>query len=263
MRTSLLLLVASCLPLSRSEGPKAPPAPLVECGECAALFPMRGSNVLNVRARWSSTCAKLHPMPLSDTHSEDERQWSRDAFPCKRQPFRATVTCDRACDIKPYRKAAVSGEDAFFNVAPRGSGPIRITVDLRRDDTGETYHWQSDEVFAFSADDIALLCYDRRSNGYEPCAAHPLDPARPLFALALRRGDRWIPMRAAMLGRRSVEDVRREMMRDGEPFAEDGELEPYSLATLLGVDPPPPGDHTIAIQMMSMYFDRTLRVAPR
>jgi len=118
-------------------------------------------------------------------------------------------------------------------------------------------------VFAFTADDITALCFDRRSARFQPCATHPLDPARPLFALALRRGDTWIPMRAAMLGRRSVEDVRREMMRNGEPFAEEGELEPYSLATLLGVDPVPAGAHTVAIQLMSMYFDRTLRVAPR
>jgi hypothetical protein len=262
-RAAALVLLVSCLPLPRHEGPDAPPAPIVKCDGCTGLIAMRENEVIPVSTRWASTCAKLYPMPLSDTHDESDRNWSRHEHACQRKPFRATVTCSRACDVRAFRAAPVSGEDASFNVVPRGSGAIRITVDLRRDDTGETHHWTSDEMFTFGPADVTLLCFDRRTEGYEPCATHALDPVRPLFALAVRRDDRWIPLRASRLGRRSVEDVEREMYRNGEPGGLEGELQPISLAILLGVDPLPPGEHTIPIELMSMYFDRTLRVAPR
>jgi hypothetical protein len=258
----VVLLATACDPPSRYEGPKAAPAAEVGCSNCYALSLMDPTDILAVNARWTATCTRWDPEPLSDTHAEDERQWTPTESPCERRPFRATVSCDRACDVTPFRKQAVSAEDAFFQVRPHGSGPITISVDLRRDDTGETFHWTSTEVFVFGVDEITALCFDPAAGDYQPCATRSLDPAQPYFTLAVRTGATWAPLHVGLIGRRSSEDVWREMHAHGElDSVRDGELEKYSLRTVLGVDPVPPGDYHLTFEVMSTTIERTVRVA--
>lgn len=260
MTKTLLLLLAIGCARPYTDPPKSPPGPIVRCENCEPLHPMRKHYALYIDARWSSTCRRW--TPRSDAYSDDsETEWVGSDRACQRRAFRASVTCDRPCEVREFRKQAVSPDDARFVVMPKGTGAIRVTVDLHRDDTGETFRWQSDEVYAFGPDDIELVCFDPATVHYESCTRRALDPAKPYFALALRRGDRWIPLRAGLLGRRSAEAVRRDMLqRADEPPAEGG-LEAYSLATLLGVDPPPAGEQRIEIEVMSMRIARTLRVA--
>jgi hypothetical protein len=241
----------ACGPWSRLDAPKAPPAPEVRCADCVDPVYFSGTGALRVTARWASHCVR---------HELDGPEENPRDVECKSQPFRAKVTCDRPCEIiHTIPQVDVFSSEAFFAIAPRAGGKTIVSVDLTRTDTGEPYHWQTEPFFVYLPEQIELLCFDSTTKSFASCSSRPLDSAHAFVSVGFSKDGQWTLVTPSMFGKRSAEDVfSATAHRPDLPVTDD--LRIYSLAAILDVDPVPPGDYTLELDVNSTKLERTLRV---
>jgi len=244
--------LAGC-PLPHTDPPERAPEPSVVCRGCGRDASM--ADVLAIETNWSSTCYRSEPLPLTDTHTEDEREWRRIAKPCDEQPYRVEITCDVPCKVS-LDHGEVSARGRRLNaVTPLRPGPLRVTTVLRHGRTGRVYRQTSEPTVFVAIEQIELVCLGP-TGVFAACAEQPLDSANPVISVAMRRDGHWEPLDAT-LAHAGANPI--------EPWAGAvGDLagfKAYSLADVLDVHPLPAGRYEVQVYVLDLTLARWAVVA--